>query len=281
VPARYHAAMVTTLDMLPETAPVISSHDRYAACWAASGTLAFVVVDDRLAANPINHVDPFGTHILSITDASPPQAAALKAAHDAVLKRLPAVISEFHKLGRDWVESLYPKFYAEADTPEAPYRDKERWRRLGEYVSFFNMENWILDKMFQKLGEGIKLEVECKDDGKGTYAYVHSPGGFSFGAIHFYPLYFKQDPQTQAQIFAHELSHRAIDTADDDLQWYNWRKKITPSTPVPEGFGERAANDASFISLLFGSDYSKTPPEFISVQEPVREYILSQIWGNP
>jgi hypothetical protein len=32
----------------------------YEVCWASSGTLEFVVEDDRLAANPINRVDPWG-----------------------------------------------------------------------------------------------------------------------------------------------------------------------------------------------------------------------------
>jgi hypothetical protein len=62
--------MTTTLDILetsypqaespPQTTTTMTARVAYDGCWASSGTLEFVVVDDRLAANPINQRDPSG-----------------------------------------------------------------------------------------------------------------------------------------------------------------------------------------------------------------------------
>jgi hypothetical protein len=62
--------MPTTLDMLetsyleaesrPQPASTTRAPNVYDGCWASSGTLEFVVVHDRLAANPIDRVDPSG-----------------------------------------------------------------------------------------------------------------------------------------------------------------------------------------------------------------------------
>jgi hypothetical protein len=77
-PARYLLPMPTTAHMLetsypqaesrPQTASTTTARADYDGCWASSGTLGFIVVDDRLAANPINRVDPAGC--LSLVNAS-------------------------------------------------------------------------------------------------------------------------------------------------------------------------------------------------------------------
>jgi hypothetical protein len=47
---------------LPPTTSTLTAPAVYDACWALSEPFWEIVVDDRLAANPINHVDPTGLH---------------------------------------------------------------------------------------------------------------------------------------------------------------------------------------------------------------------------
>jgi hypothetical protein len=49
----------------PQTASTMTARAACDQCWASSGTLEFIVHDDRLAANPINNLDPNGTMLLS------------------------------------------------------------------------------------------------------------------------------------------------------------------------------------------------------------------------
>jgi hypothetical protein len=100
-PARYRTRMSTTMDMLersypeaeslPQTTSTTSASANYDGCWAASTcgcdwqwgaspAPPNVVVDDRLAANPINRRDPSGLRILVYPSTQTPNAGPVVAA---------------------------------------------------------------------------------------------------------------------------------------------------------------------------------------------------------
>jgi len=176
---------------------------------------------------PIISVDPTGLTIAHFDDCNEKQKTALRAAHDAVAQRLPNAKKMIDKFSWPWVL----KNFIEAEKRDQGSGEEPRRRQLV-YDNHRRNLQVVLKKMIDTLNSGIGFECEC-DCKNDRIAYVYA----FWSDIHFCPSFFKSSSKEQSETLLHELSHKAADTEDYKLQW--WNKSNSD-------FG-KAHNDAYFI----------------------------------
>jgi hypothetical protein len=237
-PKWYLLAMPTTLEMLETSYPepdslasTTTNRVNFGGCWAAStcgcdwhwGVSAAppnVVVDDRLAANPINRLDPQGTKIIAWDasfDNAPRDKQAVTRADANTSRQLNAAISAV----REFDDAAFFTAFTNRVRPspgttgyiQCVYFTELRKNILGTLEAM----QYMLDVT------GIKAHLRCNADRvkesiiwwwlgpmPNLLAYT-DPGK---NDMYFEDRFFQSDARLQDTTYMHELSHAAASTHD-------------------------------------------------------------------